>query len=70
MAITCSICPNYVSLAHGEEGFDDDEERGRCTLCPPTPTGSYHGDLALWPIVVASEEGCVFCKCRGCVIPQ
>lgn len=64
--MSCSACPHYVPLIQGDIGYNEDENNGKCTLCPPVPTGSYHGDLALWPIVEATQAECSQCRCRGC----
>lgn len=63
---TCADCIYYTELVPGDLGYSADEVRGRCSFCPPWPTGDYREELAQWSIVLGSHEDCALCRCRGC----
>ncbi|MBU1067827.1 hypothetical protein KKE60_08575 [Patescibacteria group bacterium] len=62
----CDDCVYYSALVEGDLGYDPDEARGYCLMCPPRPTGEYRVELAQWTIVAADHLMCGMCMCRGC----
>lgn len=71
MAICGVDCLYFTLLVEGDVGYDPDlaGSKGKCTLCPPVPSGSYRDDLSEWPKVLATDS-CNQCRCRGCTPKQ
>lgn len=67
----CSSCANYNVLPASDPGAcnhpgkpeDNDSicADAECFAIPPTPTGSYRGDLSEWPRVMDDDPSCTIC---------